>query len=130
MNLAILFTTATAAFGLPPGLLTATCYVESHHNIRAIHKDDGNGNSLGVCQIKLPTAKMLGFRGKELELMNPSTNVKYAAKYLAYQLRRYESDPVKAICAYNSGSYRENALNQPVNLVYLNRVIKAWLKKK
>lgn len=80
--------------------------------------------------MKRATAQTIGFRGDQDFLMRPSVNIYYAAKYLSQQLKRYKGDPVKAICAYNTGTYKENANKQPVNLPYMNKVLKAWLKNK
>lgn len=129
MNLAILFTAATSVFGLPQGLLDAVCYVESNHQIRALHKDDGNTDSLGVCQVKLSTARMLGFKGAERQLMDPSTNISFAAKYLAYQISRY-SNVIEAVGAYNTGSYRISEDGTAVNRSYIRKVFKEWQRKK
>lgn len=99
-----LFTTATIQFNLPQGLLASLCFVESRHDVAAIHEDDGDSNSIGVCQIKLKTAQWFGFRGSERELMRPATNIYYAAAYLSYQQRRYKGDITKAVIAYNVGN--------------------------
>ncbi len=90
-------------FGLQPKLLSSLCWVESKHVITAIHKDDGTSNSVGICQIKLKTAKWLGFKGTEKQLMNPETNIYYAAAFLSYQQHRYNSI-TKAVIAYNIGN--------------------------
>lgn len=120
--LTLLFMTTSAQFNLPPNLLSSLCYVESTHNIKAIHKDDGSGNSVGVCQIKLKTAKWLGFKGTEKQLMEPATNIHYAAKYISYQHGRYKS-VTKAIIAYNMG----NAKNL-TKTKYSDKVINQWRK--
>lgn len=109
---------------LPTGLLSAVCYVESKHKVDAMHLDDGNSNSVGICQIKLSTARWLGFKGTEADLKNPKTNIHYAAKYLKYQLKRYGNDINKAISAYNAGSFKKS------NHKYVNKVITAWGKAK
>ncbi len=101
--LAILFLTASTQFSLPPNLLSSLCYVESRHNISVVHEHDGGDSSIGICQIKLKTAKYLGFKGTEKQLLDPKTNIYYAAKYLAYQRTRYHGDIKKAIIAYNKG---------------------------
>lgn len=101
-TLTALFIATSAQFNLPPGLLSSVCYVETRHNIQAMHYNDGVGNSVGVCQIKLRTAQWLGFKGTEQELLEPSTNIYYAGAYLAYQARRYGSIN-KAVIAYNYG---------------------------
>ena len=129
MNLAILFTSATAVFGLPPGLLDAVCYVESKHQIHAFHKDDGHANSVGICQVKLATARMLGFKGTETELMEPGTNINFAAKYLAHQYDRYGT-AWESVCAYNTGSYRMAQDGLAVNREYGKKVFKVWLSQK
>lgn len=98
-----LFISTSVQFNLPPGLLSSVCYVETGHNIQAIHYNDGHGNSIGICQIKYKTAKWLGFTGTEQELLNPATNIYYAAAYLSYQRRRYKGAIHKAVIAYNYG---------------------------
>jgi soluble lytic murein transglycosylase-like protein len=100
--LTAIFVSMSSQYNLPPGLLYSLCYVESKHNVHAVHHDDGATDSLGACQIKLNTARWLGFKGTQQELMEPFTNVRYAAKYLAYQIHRYR-DIRKAVIAYNLG---------------------------
>lgn len=126
--LAMMFLSATQSHDLPKGLLSALCFVESHHKPAAFHKDDGNSSSLGLCQIKLTTAKLLGFKGTEKDLMNPKANVEYASKYLKKQLNRYKGDYLKAVSAYNMGTYRENKHGNPINQGYISKVLVAWLK--
>jgi soluble lytic murein transglycosylase-like protein len=99
----VFFLITSSQYNLPKGLLPALCYVESNHKVNAVHHDDGNGDSLGICQIKLATAQSLGFKGTEEELMNPKTNIHYAGKYLAKQLVRYDGSVRKAVIAYNQG---------------------------
>lgn len=103
MTLTAIFITTTLQLGLPTNLLSSLCYVESKHDINAIHHDDGTSNSVGVCQVKLKTAKWLGFKGTEKQLMNPKTNIYYAGLYLKYQLKRYKSIE-KAVISYNKGN--------------------------
>ena len=55
--------------------------------------------------VKLATARAMGFKGTEKQLSSPDTNIEYAAKYLAYQLKRYNGNYEKAIVSYNRGSY-------------------------
>ncbi len=121
--LALLFIGTTQTLALPEGLLSAICYVESHHNIKAIHKDDGNGNSVGVCQIKLQTARQMGFKGTEKQLMSPKVNVYYSGKYLKYQLSR-RNTVQEVISSYNAGKPIKS------NKRYVNSVLSAWLGDK
>jgi soluble lytic murein transglycosylase-like protein len=121
LTLALLFKVSTSSFGLPPYLLDSLCFVESGYNIQAVHHDDGNSDSLGVCQIKAATARWLGFQGKDRDLMDPRINIHYAAKYLAYQMDRYDGDVIKAVVAYNMGSARRFTSTK-----YSDKVILRW----
>jgi soluble lytic murein transglycosylase-like protein len=122
-NLMILFMMASAQNNLPQGLLSSLCYIESGHKVNAFHRHDGKGNSVGICQIKLATAKMLGFKGTEKQLMEPGTNITYAAKYLAKQIKRYHSMN-KGIIAYNMGNAKNLTTSQ-----YQVKVIQYWKGK-
>lgn len=126
-TLTALFIAVSQTFSLPPGLLSAVCFVESGHRPNAHNEYDGGSPSLGVCQIKLSTARLLGFKGTEKELKDPENNVFYAGKYLASQLRRYSYDPVKGIAAYNSGSFRDGGHGLPKNFRYTWNVISVWV---
>ena len=118
--LTLLFSLTSAQFNLPTNLLSSLCYVESKHDINAIHVDDGTSNSVGICQIKWSTAKWLGFKGTEKQLMDPKTNIHYAGKFLKYQQTRYKST-TKAIIAYNIGNAKGL-----LSTKYSAKVIKQW----
>ncbi len=89
---------------VPFRLLYAICTVESALKPKALHRQDGDGNSYGLCQIKLVTAQDMGFASNARILFDPYVNSYYAAKYLKFQMNRYEDDWVRAIAAYNKGS--------------------------
>lgn len=107
-------------------LLVAICTHESGlTNTYVAH--DGGSPSIGVCQVKENTARMLGFKGKAKDLMAPGLNAKYAAKYLKYQIDRYGEDNwCKLTAAYNAGSYNESkrVKGKPRNLKYVRLVQK------
>lgn len=108
-------------------ILKAVCEIESNHNLKLKKVWDGGSYSYGICQVKLGTARFMGFKGKESELMKPEVNVEYAAKYLAYQLKRYNNDYKKAIVAYNRGSYSKEEVKSysgKVALAFLNMKLK------
>jgi soluble lytic murein transglycosylase-like protein len=88
--------------GVDPALLSSLCFVESNHNINAYVHQDGGTPSYGLCQVKLETARALGFTGRAEELMDPSSNALYAALYLKRQHKRYGTWE-KAVSAYNCG---------------------------
>ena len=123
----MLFLAATAQYNLPAGLLSAECYVESHHKTNAVNLDDGKGGpSMGICQIKLGTALQVGFKGTAKQLMQPENNIHYAAAYLAKQIKRYHGNLPKAIGAYNSGTFFLSKKGTPVNSIYIRKVLHSW----
>lgn len=115
---------ASVVFGLPPGVLSALCWVESKHT-ETFNFNDGGSPSIGECQIKTKTARFVGYEGSEELLRNDSNiNIYYAAAYLRYQLNRYHQDIWRAVSAYNAGTYRSNNKN------YCKAVFSAWLERK
>lgn len=67
-----------------------------------------NGKSLysyGLCGITLPAAQDMGYRGREEDLIKPDINIKYAVKYLRYQIDRYSGNVSKGLVAYNAGHW-------------------------
>lgn len=124
--LALLFASVSHTYGLPPGLLSAVCWTESHHNAAAINPDDGTGDSIGLCQVQYATARQMGYRGSAKHLRDPKTNARYAGAYIRYQLDRYDGDILKAIAGYNAGSYIVNRKGQTVNCQYVAQVLAAW----
>ena len=115
---------------VPPDLLVSICTVESSLNPKAINRNDGGKgrHSIGLCQIQLRTAKWLGFRGTQKELYDPETNARFAAKYLRYQLGRYDHIWTYAIAAYNAGSVRRRVNRKIINYWYVQRVMKVYYR--
>ena len=105
--------------GVDPALLSSLCYVESNHRINAYVRQDGGSPSIGVCQVKLATARALGHVEGEKALMDASANSYYAAKYLRKQFDRYKSWK-KAVSAYNAGRAIKG------NKKYVDRVMRGW----
>ena len=126
-QLALALLAASAAHHLPPGMLSAVCYVESHHANGAIHIKDGKGDSLGACQIKLATARSLGYKGSKGALRyHASTNTFWAAKYLSKQLKRYKGSVRMATAAYNAGTCNQDKKGKIRNSKYVYKVFIAW----
>jgi soluble lytic murein transglycosylase-like protein len=126
MTFSAIIISAAKSVGISANLLLAICTVESNlTNVLVMH--DGGSPSVGICQIKKTTAFQMGFRGKLMDLMNPYANAKYSALYLKYQLDRYNGDVVKAISAYNAGTYNESknpkSKGKPRNLKYVHKVM-------
>lgn len=132
--LALSFIQISQTMALPPGLLSAVCYVESNHKITAINHKDGKHpaatTSYGICQIKKETAASVGFKGTAKKLQDPITNMYWAAKFLKFQLKRYGGDPRKAVAAYNAGAYRVNQKGLIKNRKYVGKVFTAWARYK
>lgn len=125
-HLTMMFLSLSQIYNLPPGLLKAVCFVESKHDVGAIHYNDGNANSVGICQLQLPTARVLGFKRSETDLRQVDSNISFAARYLHRQLWRYHRNIPKAIAAYNSGTVKLNSDGTFRNKTYVNKVLAAW----
>lgn len=100
---------AAKAAKVSSAVLYAICSFESNNFMYDYTLYDNGTPSFSVCQIKSGTAKLLGWNGKdEMELRNPYVGIKFAAKYLRYQMDRYDGDSCKAVAAYNSGTFIES----------------------
>jgi len=99
-NLNSLIARHAAANNLPEELLRRVIHRESRGNPRVISK----GN-YGLMQIRLGTARALGYRGTVAGLLDADTNMTYAVKYLAgaYQAAAGNSD--RAVHYYAAGYY-------------------------
>ena len=114
--------------GVPANILKGICYTESKFKIKALNKFDAGSPSYGLCQIKYGTAKAMGFKGTRKELMSAQVNMKYAAKYLRYQIDRYNGDIRKAVLAYNAGSYKAKVKTKKYEIAYNESYYKKVLK--
>ena len=65
----------------------------------------GRGGTIGLMQIKLATARGLGYTGTAEGLRNPETNLAWGVKYLAGAYRAAGSDHSRAVHYYASGYY-------------------------
>lgn len=116
----------------PYPLLRAICTVESNLNAHAINRVDGSDkrHSIGLCQIKLNTARWMRCPKikREYDLFDARSNARCAARFLRYQLDRYEQNWDRAIAAYNSGSLKLTKTGRIVNQAYVNKVWKELYK--
>src|SRR5450759_4026658 len=67
------------ANGVPEALVHRVIVRESRYQPHLI----GRGGTIGLMQIKLATARGLGYTGTTEGLRDPDTNLTYAVKYLA-----------------------------------------------
>lgn len=80
--------------GVSPALLKAVAQAESNGNQNATSPV----GAIGVMQLMPETAKALGVNPYNVE-----QNILGGAKYLRYQMDRFDGDVPKAIAAYNAG---------------------------
>lgn len=124
MTFVAIILSAAKKVGVSGSLLLAICSHESNlKNVFVPH--DGGSPSIGICQVKEDTAKMLGYKGNAKGLMNPTINAEWAARYLKYQAERYgEHNWCKIAAAYNAGSFNESSKfpGIPRNIKYVRKV--------
>lgn len=65
----------------------------------------GRGGTIGLMQIKLPTARGMGYTGDAAGLRDPDTNLAWGTKYLAGAYRAANGDHGQAVRYYASGYY-------------------------
>ena len=99
-NLDSLIARHAAANSLPADLLRRVIRRESGGNPRVVYK----GN-YGLMQIKLATARSMGYRGDAAGLLDADTNMTYAAKYLAGAYRVAGGNADRAVHYYAAGYY-------------------------
>ena len=74
---------------------------ESRYNASLV----GRGGTIGLMQIKLATARSLGYTGTAEGLRDPDTNLTYAVKYLAGAYRAAGGNHNRAVAYYAGGYY-------------------------
>lgn len=99
-NLNSLIARHAAAHSVPEELVRRVIKRESGGNPRAISK----GN-YGLMQIRLGTARGLGYRGDVAGLLDADTNMTYAVKYLAGAYRVAGGNHDRAVRYYAAGYY-------------------------
>jgi len=89
------------ANGVPVALVHRVIVRESRYNANLV----GRGGTIGLMQIKLATARSLGYTGSAEGLRDPDTNLTYAVKYLAGAYRAAGGDHNRAVGYYAGGYY-------------------------
>jgi soluble lytic murein transglycosylase-like protein len=87
-----------SANSLPLTLVRRVIRRESNFNPRAVYR----GN-YGLMQIRLGTARALGYLGEAEGLLDPAVNMTYAMRYLAGAYRAARGDEERAIVLYSRG---------------------------
>jgi soluble lytic murein transglycosylase-like protein len=96
-----LVATHASANGVPEALVHRVIVRESRYQAHLV----GRGGTIGLMQIKLATARGLGYTGDAAGLRDPNTNLTYAVKYLAGAYRAANGDHSRAMHYYASGYY-------------------------
>src|SRR5262249_54082924 len=63
----------------------------------------------GLMQIRLGTARAMGYRGSAAGLLDPHTNMTYAVRYLAGAYRAAGGNPNRAVANYARGYHDRTA---------------------
>ena len=90
------------ANGVPASLVHRVIMRESRYNPRAVSK----GN-YGMMQIRLGTARSMGYTGTASGLLDPEVNMTYAVKYLAGAYRVAGGSEGGAVANYARGYYNQ-----------------------
>ncbi|MEH2622170.1 soluble lytic murein transglycosylase-like protein [Bradyrhizobium sp. AZCC 1719] len=90
-----------AANNVPEALVHRVIVRESKYHANLV----GRGGTIGLMQIKLPTARGLGYTGDAAGLRDPDTNLAWGIKYLAGAYRAAGGDHGRAVRYYASGYY-------------------------
>lgn len=89
-----------AANGVPEQLIRRIIRIESRGNAGAVH-----AGNYGLMQVRLATARGVGYSGDAQGLLDPDTNLTYAVKYLAGAYRAAGCDANRAVSYYQRGYY-------------------------
>jgi soluble lytic murein transglycosylase-like protein len=99
-NVSAMAASQAGAAGLPASLVERVIRRESGGNPRAVH-----AGNYGLMQIRLGTARAMGYSGSAAGLLDPQTNMTYALRYLAGAYRAAGGNESRAIALYSRGYY-------------------------
>jgi soluble lytic murein transglycosylase-like protein len=103
-------------YGVPVGLAKAVVRIESNYRPNA----RGKAGEIGLMQVKLSTARGLGYTGSAKGLYNPDTNLRYGMKYLGMAHKLGGKSTCGTILRYNAG-HGAKRMN-PVSAAYCSKV--------
>jgi soluble lytic murein transglycosylase-like protein len=106
------------ANAVPEALVHRVIVRESRYRAHLV----GHGGTIGLMQIKLATARGLGYTGDAEGLRDPNTNLAYGVKYLAGAYRAANGDHGRTMHYYASGYY------QAAKRARLERVAVGWFE--
>ena len=103
---AALIATHASANGIPVELARAVVRHESNFNPRVT----GRAGEIGLMQIKLQTARGMGYTGSRKGLYDPATNIKWGMKYLGQARRMAGGSECGMLSRYNGGLYNKRMI--------------------
>jgi soluble lytic murein transglycosylase-like protein len=89
------------ANGVPEALVHRVIVRESKYRPNLV----GRGGTIGLMQIKLATARGVGYTGSAEGLRDPDTNLMYGVKYLAGAYRAANGNHNRAVSYFAGGYY-------------------------
>jgi soluble lytic murein transglycosylase-like protein len=89
-----------SANSVPPSLIHRVIMRESRYNPRAV-----SAGNYGLMQIRLGTARAMGYSGSAAGLLDAETNMTYAVRYLAGAYRAAHGNEALAVALYARGYY-------------------------
>lgn len=95
--------------GIPLELAHAVVSVESRYRPNVT----GSAGEIGLMQIKLSTARGLGYKGSRKDLYDPATNLRWGMKYLGMARELADGDLCRTILKYNAGHYAKRMSRGP-----------------
>ena len=120
---AAMVATHARANGVPEALVHRVIVRESRYQPGLV----GHGGTIGLMQIKLATARGVGYTGDAAGLRDPNTNLTWAVKYLAGAYRAANGDHARAI-RYYAGGYYYAAKRQRQEMVAQADPAQGWLE--
>lgn len=104
--------------GVPIDLAHAVVFSESTYRPNAT----GAAGEVGLMQLRMGTARMVGYSGSRKGLYDPETNIKYGMKYLGKAHELGGGSTCGTILKYNAG-HGAKRMN-PISQKYCNKVRK------
>lgn len=103
-------------YGVPEDLAHAVVFTESRYRPDA----RGKAGEIGLMQLKLATARGVGYKGSAKGLYDPETNIAYGMKYLGGAYKLSGGTTCGTILKYNAG-HAARRMN-PVSKAYCDKV--------
>ena len=105
-----------SAYGVPVNLAHAVIQIESNY----VATRRGHAGEIGLMQVKLQTARGMGYRGTARGLYHPATNIRYGMAYLGGARKLGGRSVCGTILKYNAGHYAKRM--NPTSAKYCAKV--------